>query len=144
MLSINQLAWVANVLVSTVSGRAVGVHRPAIRCEEGSASSVRLWDWEKQMASSGLSWEEESWEDGWWDGSLFLGRDTFLKIYEAISVIFFSFSFFFFNLCVVRMRIFTITNTFSRDVQDYLVFRQQNMMFVYLRSFIGKLLACSA
>lgn len=59
-------------------------------------------------------------------------------------MIFFSFSFFFFNLCVVRMRIFTITNTFSRDVQDYLVFRQQNMMFVYLRSFIGKLLACSA
>lgn len=35
MLSINQLAWVANVLVSTVSGRAVGVRRPAIRCEEG-------------------------------------------------------------------------------------------------------------
>lgn len=35
MLSINQLAWVANVLVSTVSGRAEGVRRPAIRCEEG-------------------------------------------------------------------------------------------------------------
>lgn len=29
MLSINQLAWVANVLVSTVSGGAVGGHRPA-------------------------------------------------------------------------------------------------------------------
>lgn len=42
------------------------------------------------------------------------------------------------------MRIFAITNTFSGDVQDYLVFRQQNMMFVYLRSFIGKLLVCSA
>lgn len=29
MLSINQLAWVANVLVSTVSGGAVGGHSPA-------------------------------------------------------------------------------------------------------------------
>lgn len=42
MLSINQLAWVANVLVSTVSGRAVGVCRSAIRCEEGIASLMPL------------------------------------------------------------------------------------------------------
>lgn len=34
MLSINQLAWAANVLVSTVSSRAAGVQRLAIRYAE--------------------------------------------------------------------------------------------------------------
>lgn len=43
MLSINQLAWVANVLVSTVSGGAVGGHRGHhLPCSK-EASSPLWW-----------------------------------------------------------------------------------------------------
>jgi len=60
MLSINQLAWVANVLVSTVSGRAVGVRRPAVRREAGIASAAQPGSSAEQTAPCGPPGEEET------------------------------------------------------------------------------------
>lgn len=113
MLSINQLAWVANVPVSTVSGRAVGVCRPAVRCEGGITSSMPLAGFSE---TDGFPLRGRV---GAWLVRLvcLLGRATPLHIYKAISVIF---AFPFFNLCVVHMWIFSISSVFSGDVQDYL------------------------
>lgn len=114
MLSINQLAWVANVLVSTVSGRAVGVRRPAIRCEEGIASPVQPWGSEKQMVPLGLPERKKVGRtaDGmvpfFWEGAHF---SRFIGNFNDL--------FLFFNLCVAHMQIFSTSNMSSRDGQVY-------------------------